>query len=113
MTFRRSQKHLHTDLWESVPPIYTPDGTHIVFESQIGGYILAVWIMNSDGLRPRRLTAPELKGATSAASRDGKHILLLNNPNSPPALPNENFVMNLNGTGPRRLAPLSKFHHDL
>lgn len=73
----------------------------------------AVWVMNSDGSHPRRLTAPALKGAASAISPDGKHILLINNLNSPPALPNENFVMNLNGTGLKRLAPLASFHHDL
>jgi Tol biopolymer transport system component len=107
------RKILTTALWESVAPIYTPNGRQIVFQSQIGGYVSAVWIMNSDGSHQRRLTAPTLKGAASSVSPDGKHILLLNNLNSPPALPNENFVMNLNGSGLRRLAPLSRFHHDL
>jgi Tol biopolymer transport system component len=104
---------LTTDLWDSVAPIYTPDGKQIVFQSQMGGYVSAVWIMNSDGSHQRRLTAPALKGAASAVSPDGKHILLLNNLNSPPALPNENFVMNLNGSGLKPLAPLAQFHHDL
>jgi|SRR5215472_3506569 len=107
------RKILTTDLWESVAPIYTPDGKRIVFQSQIGGYVSAVWVMNSDGSHPRRLTAPALKGAASAISPDGKHILLIHNLNSPPALPNENFVMNLNGSGLKRLAPLASFHHDL
>jgi len=104
---------LTTDLWDSVAPIYTPDGKQIVFQSQMGGYVSAVWIMNSDGSHQRRLTAPALKGAASAVSPDGKHILLLNNLNSPPALLNENFVMNLNGSGLKLLAPLAQFHHDL
>jgi Tol biopolymer transport system component len=107
------RKILTTDLWESVAPIYTPDGKQIVFQSQMGGYVSAVWIMNNDGSHQRRLTAPALKGAASSVSPDGKHILLLNNLNSPPALPNENFVMNLNGSGLKRIAPLSGFHHDL
>jgi len=107
------RKILTTDLWDSVAPIYTPDGKHIVFQSQMGGLVSAVWIMNRDGSHQRRLTAPALKGAASAVSPDGKHILLINNLNSPPALPNENFVMNLNGSGLRRLAPLVEFHHDL
>jgi dipeptidyl aminopeptidase/acylaminoacyl peptidase len=107
------RKILTTDSWDSVAPIYTPDGKQIVFQSQMGGYVSAVWIMNSDGSQQRRLTAPALKGAASAVSPDGKHILLLNNLNSPPALPNENFVMNLDGSGLKRLAPLARFHHDL
>jgi len=104
---------LTTDLWDSAAPIYTPDGKQIVFQSSIGGYVSAVWIMNSDGSHPRRLTAPALKGAASAVSPDGKSILLTNNLNSPPALPNDNFVMNVNGNGLKPLAPLAQFHHDL
>jgi Tol biopolymer transport system component len=107
------RKILTTDLWDSVAPIYTPDGRQIVFQSQMGGFVSAVWIMNSDGSHQRRLTAPALKAAASSISPDGKHILVLDNLNSPPALPNENFVMNLNGSGLRLLAPLPGFHHDL
>jgi TolB protein len=107
------RKILTTDKWESLAPIYTPDGKQIVFVSQIGGLISAVWIMNRDGSHQRRLTEPALKGAASAVSPDGKHILLINNLDSPPALENVNFVMNLNGSGLRQLAPLNRFHHDL
>jgi len=46
------RKILTTDLWDSVAPIYTPDGKRIVFQSQIGGYVSAVWVMNSDGSHP-------------------------------------------------------------
>jgi len=107
------RKILTSDLWESVAPLYTPNGKQIVFQSQMGGLVSAVWIMNRDGSHQRRLTAPALKGAASAISPDGKHILLMNNLNSPAALSNENFVMNLNGTGLKPLAPLQRFHHDL
>lgn len=31
----------------------------------------------------------------------------------PSTLANENFVMNLDGSGLKRLAPLARFHHDL
>lgn len=104
---------LTSNLWDSVAPIYTPDGRRIVFQSQTGGYVSAVWIMNTDGSHARRLTAAALKGAPSSISPDGKHILLINNLNSPPALPNENFVMNLDGSGLKPLAPRRQFHHDL
>lgn len=104
---------LTTDLWDSAAPVYTPDGKQIVFQSQIGGYVSAVWIMNSDGSHQRRLTAPALRASPSAVSPDGKHILFFDNSNSPAALANENFVMNLNGSGLTPLAPLQQFHHDL
>lgn len=107
------RKILTSNLWDSVAPIYTPDGRQIVFNSQMGGLVSAVWIMNRDGSHQRRLTEPALKGSPSAVSPDGKHILLTNNLNSPAALTNENFVMNLNGNGLKRLAPLDSFHHDL
>ena len=107
------RKSLTSDLWDSFAPTYTPDGKQIVFQSSIGGFVSAAWIMNVDGSNQRRLTPPALRGAANAVSPDGKHILLINNLNSPPALPNSNFVMNIDGTGLKRLAPLSKFHHDL
>jgi len=108
-----SRKILTTDLWDSAAPIYTPDGKQIVFQSQIGGYVSAVWIMNSDGSHQRRLTMPALRGGDSAVSPDGKHILVFDNLNSPPALPNEIFVMDLNGNGLKPIAPLAQLHHDL
>jgi Tol biopolymer transport system component len=67
------RKILTTDEWESVVPIYTPDGKQIVFTSQMGGYVSAVWIMNSDGSHQRRLTAPALKAAPSAVSPEQTH----------------------------------------
>jgi|tagenome__1003787_1003787.scaffolds.fasta_scaffold20985004_1 Tol biopolymer transport system component len=104
---------LTTNLWDSFAPIYTPNGKQIVFQSSRGGFVSAVWIMNVDGSNQRRLTRPGLRGAANAISPDGRRLLLINNLNSPPALRNETFVMNLDGTGLTRLGPLSKFHHDL
>jgi Tol biopolymer transport system component len=106
------RKILTTSLWESVAPIYTPDGKQILFKSMIGGYVSAVWIMNRDGSHKRRLTAPALRAAPTDVSPNGKQILFSSNTNSPAALRSETFVMDLDGSGLKRLAPLSKLHHD-
>ena len=42
---KNERKTLTSNLWESVAPIYTPDGKQIVFQSQRGGFVSAVWIM--------------------------------------------------------------------
>ncbi len=107
------RKTLTTDLWESVGGVYTPDGKQIVFGSQMGGLVSAVWIMNADGSHPRRLTPAPLKAQSWNVSPDGKSILAYTNQNSPPALGNHIIAMNLDGSGRKRLAPMSKFHHDL
>jgi len=107
------RKILTTDIWESVGGVYTPDGKQIVFGSQMGGFISAVWIMNVDGSHQRRLTRAVLKGQPWSVSPDGKHILGYTNQDSPPAPGRSIFVMNLDGSGRKRLAPLSRFHHDV
>lgn len=107
------RKLLTTDLWESVGGIYTPDGKQIVFGSQMGGFVSAVWIMNADGSHQRRLTPAVLRGQPWGVSPDGKHVVGYSNQDSPPALGNGVFVMNLDGTGRKRLAGSPQFHHDL
>jgi len=107
------RKILTTDLWDSFGGIYTPDGKRIVFQSSIGGYVSTVRIMNADGCNQRRLTPAALRGAPFDVSPDGKSILVFSNLNSPPALRNDVFAMNLHGRGLKHLAPLSQFHHDL
>lgn len=107
------RKVLTTDKWESVGGFYTPDGKHIVFGSEIGGFVSAVWIMNADGSHQRRLTRAALKGNPWGISPNGRHIVAYTNQDSPPALGDQVIVMNLDGSGLKRLAPLGKFHHDL
>lgn len=106
------QTALTTDLWDSLPASYTPDGKQIVFDSQQGGFISAVWIMNADGSNQKRLTAPELKAAPQDVSPDGQHITFFNNLNSPTILPNAIFVMNTDGTNIQQLTHPGT-HHDL
>lgn len=106
------QTALTTDLWDSLPASYTPDGNQIMFGSRQGGFISAVWIMNADGSNQRRLTAPQLKASPVDISPDGKHITFTNNQNSPTTLSIAIFVMDINGTHIRQLTHPGP-HHDL
>jgi Tol biopolymer transport system component len=107
-----SRSILTTDLWDSVGGFYTPDGKHIVFGSEIGGYVSAAWIMNADGSHQRRLTPAALKAQPWGVSPDGKHIVGYTNQDTPPALPANIFVMNPSGSGITLLAVTPGFHHD-
>ena len=80
---------------------YTQDGKHIVFISQLGGLVAALWIMDTDGKHQRRLTDPELEPGAPDVSPDGKHIVFYNHQNTPK--PTSIFSMNLDGTGVTRL----------
>ena len=108
-----NRRVLTTDLWDSFEGIYTPDGKHIVFASQMDGLTSAVWIMGADGTHQRRLTGATLMAFPWSVSPDGTRILLQSHQNSPPALDNGIFVMNLDGSGLKRLVKQKQFHHDL
>jgi|SRR5215469_4371153 len=68
--------------------------------------------MNVDGSHQRRLTPAVLKAGPWAVSPNGKKIAGVLNANSPAAIENGIFVMNLNGGNQQFLAAVS-FHHDL
>jgi Tol biopolymer transport system component len=102
---------LTSDLWDSIG-FFTPDERHVVFYSQAGGLISAVWIMNANGANKRQLTPAALEGFPSDVSPDSQHILLGNHGNSGPALTNDIFVMNLDGTGLSQLTQYATLHHD-
>jgi Tol biopolymer transport system component len=99
-------------LWDSIG-FFTPDASHVVFYSQTGGLIAATWIMDAHGANKQRLTAPALEGGPSDISPDGMHILVGDHGNSPPALSNDIFVMNPDGTGLTQLTSFPTIHHDL
>jgi len=102
---------LTSNLWDSIG-FFTPDERHVVFYSQNGGLIAAVWIMDAHGANKQRLTPAELEGFPSDVSADGRHILVGNHGNSPPALSNDIFVMNPDGTGLTQLTHFAALHHD-
>jgi TolB protein len=101
---------LTTVLWDSYGPVYTPDGTHIVYYSTQGGFVETVWIMNADGSNKERLTAPVLELFPGDVSPDGRFISMWNHNST--SLPSSIFAMKIDGTDIRRLTD-SGGHHDL
>jgi Tol biopolymer transport system component len=105
------QKELTTDLWGVFRSGYTPDGGHILWETQEAGFLSVLWIMNSDGTGQKRLTAPPLKaGLPSAPSSD--HVVFINNQNSPTILSTTIYKMRLDGSDIDQLTQPVGISHD-
>jgi Tol biopolymer transport system component len=92
---------------------FTADGRHIVWDTQQAGFVSVIWRMDADGAQKVRLTQPELRAGASAPSPDGRHIAFVNNVNSPTALSNSIFVMNLDGTGIHQITRPVGISHDV
>ena len=60
--------------WADADPRFSPDGRRIAFDSTRGGFLSAVWVMNANGSRLRRLTAPSLEAFWPSWSPNGSHI---------------------------------------
>jgi TolB protein len=88
--------------FESYQPEYTPDGKQIVFASQAGGLVSAVWIMNADGSNKRRLTDAPIEAGGPAISPDGKRVAFYSHQNTPK--PAAVWAMNVDGSSQQRLA---------
>jgi Tol biopolymer transport system component len=93
--------------FESYQPEYTPDGKQIVFASQAGGLVSAVWIMNADGSNKKRLTEAPLEAGGPDVSPDARHLAFYSQQNT--AKPTAVWVMNMDGSDKRRLTPLGLF----
>jgi Tol biopolymer transport system component len=105
------QKVLTSDLWGVFRSGYTPDGSHILWETQEAGFLSVLWIMNSDGTGQKLLTAPPLKaGLPSAPSSD--HVVFINNQNSPTVLSTTIYKMRLDGTDVDQLTRPVGISHD-
>jgi len=92
---------LTDDLFDSAQPEYTPDGRQILFQSQNGGLVSAVWIMNANGSYKRRLTAAPLEAGGPDVSPDGQHIAFYSQQNTD--LPTSIWVMDIDGHHKSRL----------
>jgi TolB protein len=92
---------LTSEFWDSGGAIYTPNGTHIVFYSQNGGFVSTTWIMDADATNQKRLTPAPLEGYPVDVSPDGRHILLASGGNTP--YPSSLFVMDTDGKDIRKL----------
>lgn len=79
-------------------PAWSPDGTRIAFESTADGK-RAVWIMQSDGQRLRRVTEGPGSDAAPAWSPDNSHIAFMSDRDGN----SEIYVIGADGSGMRRL----------
>jgi Tol biopolymer transport system component len=105
---------LSSPVWGIARSGFTPDGKRILWETQQAGFVSVLWIMDGDGADQKRLTAASLQaGETSAPSPDGKHVVFINNQNSPTSLTNSLFVMNIDGSDIRQLTESVGTSHDV
>ncbi len=79
-------------------PAWSPDGQRIAFESTQDGK-RAIWTMQADGLRLRRLTDGNGAEASPAWSPDGSHIAFMSDRDGS----QEIYVMGAEGNDARRL----------
>lgn len=91
------EKNLMTPEWESLGAEYTPDGAHIAFVSQLGGFVSALWTMDLDGSNKHRFTAAALTPGAPDISPDGKQVIFYNHQDTP--RPSSILKVNLDGTG--------------
>jgi TolB protein len=96
--------------WGALFSTYTPDGRSIVFESQFGGLVSAVWIMDSNGTHPQRLTPARLEATPADVSPDGEHILISDHFNTP--IPSSSWVMDIDGNNRRRIFTPAENAHE-
>ena len=105
------QKILTSDLWGVFRSGYTPDGAHILWETQEAGFVSVLWIMNSDGTNQKRLTAAPLKaGLPSSPSSD--HVVFMRNQNTPSVIPTTLYKMRLDGSDIDQLTQSVGNSHD-
>jgi Tol biopolymer transport system component len=69
--------------WVNQQPEFSPDGQQLVFDSNRGGNLVAVWRANIDGSDPTRLTPPLMEAFYADWSPDGEHILFTDNNDRP------------------------------
>lgn len=63
--------------WMNNNAHYSPDGARIVFDSNRGGFLSALWLMDADGGHLKRLTEPALEADFPGWSPDGSHIIFV------------------------------------
>jgi Tol biopolymer transport system component len=99
---------LSSRVWDSYQPEYTTDGKHIIFGSNLGGFVSAVWIMNTNGRHLKRLTAAKLEAGGPDVSPDGQEVVLYDHQNT--AKSSSIFKMNIDGSHLRQLT--TRGHND-
>jgi TolB protein len=70
---------LDAGAWLDIRAVYSPDSKRIAFSSDRGGLQSAIWMMNADGSKPRRLTKPRLRAFFPDWRPDGRRIIFTDN----------------------------------
>lgn len=86
--------------WTNLQAEFSPDGHQIVFLSDRGGYISAVWIMHANGSHVRRLTPPIMEGFWPDFSPNGRRVVFTDNNDRPIS---NTWTVRPSGGGLRRL----------
>jgi Tol biopolymer transport system component len=86
--------------WTNMRAEYSPDGRQIVFQSDRGGYISAVWMMRADGSHVRRLTPPIMEAFWPNFAPNGRRVVFSDNFNRAAT---NTWTMSASGGGLRQL----------
>ena len=85
-------------------PMVSPDGSKIIYCSQRDSIYSQIYVMNSDGTAPKRLTDVKSGDACGPAwSRDGKKIAYYAFAQTQPSRNPEIWVMDSDGSNPKKL----------
>jgi Tol biopolymer transport system component len=95
------RRQLTNRLWDDYQPEYTTDGKHIIFASNLGGLVSALWIMNTDGSHSKQLTGAPLEAGGADMAPNGKRMVFYSQQNTdrPPSI----WTANTDGTNLKRL----------
>src|SRR5436305_8875049 len=86
--------------WTNMRAEYSPDGRQIVFQSDRGGYISAVWMMRADGSHLRRLTPPIMEAFWPHFAPNGRRVVFSDHANRPTS---NTWTVRSSGGGLRQL----------
>jgi TolB protein len=60
--------------WNEFDPEWSPDGRRIAYDSNRGGLISALWLMNADGSHKHRITQPRTQATNQTWAPNGRWI---------------------------------------